>query len=150
MALRRSVFVAPLKFLFKGARPAGNTIRSSPVSELPSTTLVVADANIRVLTRTTVLVLPHFMSKSLPDDLYQPRFDATNRCLPCDLYHKETQTLSLLNTNLNYSRVTLKRLDHARNGWIMNGLADSPSKELDLISANVPERKSRPYYQRGS
>ena len=56
------------------------------------------------------------------------------------------QNLDLLELSFTPLTFDLADLESSRNDWIMNVVADSPSKGLDFASAKVRERKSRPYY----
>ena len=56
------------------------------------------------------------------------------------------QNLELLELSFTPLTFDLADLESSRNGWIMNVVADSPSKGLDFASAKVRERKSSPYY----
>ena len=54
--------------------------------------------------------------------------------------------LELLELSFTPLTLDLADLESSSNGWIMNVVADTPSKGLDFASAKVRERKSRPYY----
>jgi hypothetical protein len=56
------------------------------------------------------------------------------------------QNLELLELSFTPLTFDLADLESSRNGWIMNVVAESPSKGLDFASAKVRERKSSPYY----
>ena len=58
------------------------------------------------------------------------------------------QNLELLELSFTPLTFDLADLESSRNGWIMNVVADSPSKGLDIASAKGRERKSRPFCHR--